>query len=85
MSMKSSVYYNHSAGNYNGYVNCDKGINVPDKDAVAKEALDFMVFCFQEYWKYPVGYLLDDKVNAGDLNGLLSTTFDLCPESNIDV
>ena len=49
MSMKSSVYYNHSTDGYNGYVNCDKNIIVPDKDAVAKETLVFMLVSFQRH------------------------------------
>ena len=39
MNIKSSLYYNHSTGNYDGYVNYDEGNVVPDEDAVAKEAL----------------------------------------------
>ena len=39
MSIKSSVYYNHSTGDYNGYVNYGDGIVVLDEDVVAKEAL----------------------------------------------
>ena len=38
-----------------GYVNYGDGIVVPDEDAVAKEALVFMLVTFRGHWKYPVG------------------------------
>ena len=85
MSIKSSVYYNLSTGDYNGYVNYGDGIVVLDEDVVAKEALVFMVVSFRGHWKYPVGYVLDDKVNADDLNCLLSRILTLCAENNIKV
>ena len=44
--LKSSIYYNHSTGNYDGYINYSESIVVPDKYAVAKEALVFMLVNF---------------------------------------
>ena len=82
VSIKSSVYYNHSTGDYN--VDGD-GIIVLDEDVVAKEALVFMVVSFRGHWEYPVGYVLDDKVNADDLNCLLSRILTFCAENNIKV
>ena len=84
-AMISSVYYNHSTGNCDGYVNCDENIIVPNKDVVAKKPLVSMLVSFQGNWKHPEGYLLGDKVNTGSLNCLLSTILDLCCESNISV
>ena len=44
MSIKQSVYYNKSTGNFDGYVNFgDDGIVVSDENLVAKEALVFML------------------------------------------
>ena len=43
---QSSVHYDNSAGNYNGYVNPGKDTAAPGKDAVTKEALVFMLVSF---------------------------------------
>ena len=85
MSIMSSVVYNNSTGNYDGYVNYGPGIVVPDEDIVAKEALVFMLVSFRGHWKYPVGYVLDDKINAKDLNCLLSRIIDLCAMNDIKI
>ena len=67
------------------YVNYGDGIVVPDEDAVAKEALVFMLVSFRGHWKYTVGYILDDTVNAEDLHCLLSRLLDLCARNAIKV
>ena len=38
LSIKSSVYYNNSSGNYDSYVNYGEGNVVSDEDTAAKEA-----------------------------------------------
>ena len=40
---------------------------------------------FGGHWKYPVGYVLVDKVNADDLKCLLYRILDLCAENILNV
>ena len=44
-----------------------------------------MLVSFQGHCKYPVRYVWIDKVNADDLNCLLSRILDLCAGNNINV
>ena len=44
-----------------------------------------MLVSFQGHFKYPVRYVWIDKVNADDLNCLLSRILDLCAGNNINV
>ena len=68
MSIAELLKYCHKLGDMIGYVNFGKDIAVPDPDAVAKEALVFMLVSFKGGgWKYPVRYVLCDKINAKDL------------------
>lgn len=46
MSIKSFVYHNHSADNYNSYVNYGESIVAPEEDVVAKEAIVFILVSF---------------------------------------
>ena len=88
MSIKSSVYNNNSinsTGNYDGCVSYAEGIVVPNENFVAKRPLDFMLVSFPVHWKYPVRYVLNEKVNPDDLNCLLSWFLDLCAWNNITV
>ena len=88
MSIKSSVYKNNSinsTGNYDGCVSYAEGIVVPNESFVAKKPLDFMLVSFQVHWKYPVRYVLNEKVNTDDLNCFLSWILDLCAGNNINV
>ena len=85
MSIKSAVTYNQSTGNYEGYVNYGDGIKVPDKNSVATEATVFMLVSFRGHWKYPIGYVLDNHLNAEDLKCLLFRCLDLCAENDIIV
>ena len=85
MSIKQSVYYNKATGSYDGYVNFGEGIVVPDDNIVAKEALVFMLVSFKGQWKYPVGYILDDKIDGKNLHCLLSRLLDLCLLHNLKV
>ena len=68
MSIKSNIFYNNATGNYDGFINFGEGIAVPDEETVAKEALVLMLVCFKGQWKYPVGYILIDKIDAETLN-----------------
>ena len=77
MSIKSSVFYNPTTGNYQGYIDYGDGIEVPDVDIAATEATVFMLVSFRGHWKYPIGYVLDNKLNAQDLRCLLSRALPL--------
>ena len=85
MAIKESVFYNKSTGKYDGYVNYGDGIVLTDENIVATEATVFMLVSFRGQWKYPVGYILDDKVNAKELYSLLTTVLDLSIEHDLKV
>ena len=44
-----------------------------------------MLFSFRGHCKYPVRYVWIEKVNADDLNCLLSRILDLCARNNVNV
>ena len=85
MSIKSSIFYNPATGSYEGYVDYGDGIEVPDDDIAATEASVLMLVSFRGHWKYPIGYVLDDKLNAQDLNCLLSRALTLCAQNKIKI
>ena len=85
MSIKSSVFYNPTTGNHQGYIDYGDGIEVPDVDIAATEATVFMLVSFRGHWKYPIGYVLDNKLNAQDLRCLLSRALYLCSENSIKI
>ena len=85
MSIHELLKYNQSMGKWDGYVNFGEGIAVPDPDVLAKDALVFLLVSFKGGWKYPVGYVLCDKISAKDLNTLLKKSLDFCIEANLKV
>ena len=85
MSIHELLKYNQSMGKWDGYVNFGEGIAVPDPDVLAKDALVFLLVSFKGGWKYPVGYVLCDKISGKDLNTLLKKSLDFCVEANLKV
>ena len=81
MSIKYSVVYNKHTRHYEGYIDLGKDI-VSDEDEIAKEALVFMLVSYRGQWKYPVGHVLINKINAATLHHLLSQALDLCKSNN---
>ena len=72
MAIKNNIIYNKRTGRYLGYIDLGGSILVDDEDPEAKEALVFMLVSLRKSWKYPIGYVSIDKINAGTLNSLLS-------------
>ena len=75
-----------SKGCYEGFV--DLGGNIVacgEDDAVVTEALIFMISVLQSYWKFPIGYVLIDKINADDLYCLISRALQLSVDNNLKV
>ena len=81
MNFKSSVYNNYLTGIYDVMLFMVKVLLF----AIAKETLVFILLSFWGHWKYPVRYVLVDKVSADDLNYLLSRIINLCARNNINV
>ena len=72
MTIKKGVIFNKSKGCYQGFVVLGENIVAcGEDDTVATEALIFMISALQSYWKYPIGYVLIDKINADNLYCLL--------------
>ena len=87
MRIRSDIIYNHSVGTFDGFVDFGDDIIVNDDqdDTPAKDALVFMLVSLRGNWKYPVGYVLIDGINAPTLHSLLRRALDLCAEYEIDV
>ena len=62
--------YNKRTGQYEGFIDLGENIVVEDEDAEVKEALGFMLTSLRSNWKYIIGYVLINKVNASILHSL---------------
>ena len=67
MTIKSLVYYNKAIDAIEGFVSYGKDIVALDEEAVAKEALFFMLVGIRRSWKYPVGYVLIDGIKSDSI------------------
>ena len=72
MSIMSGVMYRKSTGTFEGFINYGSDIVSFDEDTVATEALVFMLVGLRSLWKFPVGFVLTDKIDGHDLHCLLS-------------
>jgi hypothetical protein len=54
-------------------------------DTIASEALIFMLKALRSHWKYPIGYVLIDKIDAETLKCLVEKVFDLAVASKIKI
>ena len=72
MSIKASTMFNKGKGCFEGFIDYGKDIIVDDENKIATEALVFMLVGLNGHWKYPVGYIFCDKINAENLKCLLS-------------
>ena len=77
--------YNKGTNRYLGYIDLGTNILVDAEDKEATEALVFMLVSLRKSWKYPIGYVLIDKINAGTLNSLLSKAQRQGLEHNIKI
>ena len=85
MAIKNNIMYNKGTNRYLGYINLGSNILVDAEDK-ATEALVFMlVSLLRKSWKYPIGYVFIDKINAGTLNSLLSKAQRQGLEHNIKI
>ena len=83
----SSKTFNVQKGCYKGFVNLGEDIvscNEED-DTVATEALIFMLCALRSHWKYPVGYVLIDKIDAETLSSLVWRVLQLSFEHDLNV
>ena len=59
---------NKKSGNYVGFAIMEKElIMFSNSDTPAREATVFMLVGLKEYWKTPIGYVLDNKMKRGDI------------------
>ena len=85
MAIKNNIVYNKRTGEYIGFVDLGENIVVEDEDAEAKEALGFMLTSLRSNWKYMIGYVLIDKINATTLHSLLSEALRLGHEHGLHI
>ena len=85
MTIRSNVFYNKSIGSFEGFVSFGENLLVCDEEKVATEALVFMLVSMLGSWKYPIGYVLIDKINSDNLHCLVSRALDLCISHDLNV
>ena len=87
MSIYQSVKFNKTKGAFEGFVDLGKDIVLIDEndDTVAKEALIFMLSSLRAHWKYPVGYVLIDGLDADSLSSLVTRALQLSFEHGMKV
>ena len=75
--------YNKRTREFLSYIDLGENIATDDEDREAKEALFLMLVALRSNWKYPVGYVLIDKVDASTLNSFLCRALRLGVEHSI--
>ena len=85
MYIKSGIVYNKSNGNYEGFANFGGDISAFDPDAMATEALVYMLVGLRGHWKIPVGYVLCNSINATNLSCLTSKALHLASSHGLRV
>ena len=87
MSIKQSIIFRKDKGRFEGFVDLGEGIVKCDEDddTVAKEALIFLVKAMRAQWKYPIGYVLIDKIDADTLSSLVTRALSLLFEHDMKV
>lgn len=85
MSIKSSTVFDRSSGKYKGFIDYGPNLIIDDPEKVATEAIVFMLVGLRAYWKYPIGYILCEKMNSDILSSLLSKALTLSAEYGLNV
>ena len=83
VKIKSSTIYNKETGCFEGFVNYGNGIIVDDENQIAADALVFMLVSLKKSWKYPIGYVLINGIDATNLHSLLSQALKYSAEHNL--
>ena len=83
--LKSGLIYNHSTGNYEGYVSYGENIVCIDEDKEATEALVFMLVGLRGHWKVPIGYVLINGITGENLYIVLRKFLQLTFQNNIKI
>ena len=87
MAIRQCTIYIKKKGRYEGFVDLGEDI-LPceeDDDTVAKEALIFMITALRSHWKYPIGYVLIDKIDGDTLYSLINRALKLAFDHGLKV
>ena len=85
MGIKESREWDKNKDRIIGFTDYGEGIVLDDPEEIASEAIVFMLVGMRKHWKYPVGYVLANKINADNLHCLIRKSLDLSVEHNIKV
>ena len=81
---KEGVVFNKHVDVYEGFVNLGENIVYSrEDDAIASEALVFMLSALRSHWKYPIRY--GYKIDAETLNCLLSQALRIATEDSLKI
>jgi len=83
--LKSGLVYEHNRGTYDGFVDFGKDIVGFDEDKVATEAMVFMLVGLKGSWKCPIGYVLENGLDATNLHSLTRNALQLAFDHNLTV
>ena len=85
--VSNQIYFiiNRSTESYEGCVSYGSDIVAFDEETVATAALFFMLVVMRSSWKYPIGYVLIDKISSTNLVWLISKALGLCCEKGLNV
>ena len=76
MSIQQLREWKKKLGKIEGFTDYGPDIIVDDPDEIATNALVLMLVGMRKHWKYPVGYVLTNKITSENLNCLLRKTLD---------
>ena len=78
MAIKSGTIFNKEKGCFEGFI-------IDDENKIATDALVFMLVGLKGHWKYPIGYVLCDKINSENLKCLLSIILTEAKKRDINI
>ena len=71
MALKKNIRYNKHIGQYLGFIDLGGNIIRDDEDVESTEGLMVMLVSLKKSWKYPVEYVVINKINAPTSHSLL--------------
>ena len=77
-NQEEAPYKKKCAWTWSRFTSFSEDILACDQDRIATEALVFMLVSMRGSWKYPIGYVLIDKISADNLHCLVSRALELC-------
>lgn len=85
MSIRQQLLWSEKEGKFVGHVDYGNDIYVEETDALATEALVFMLVALNGKWKWPIAYFLKKSLSATILAELILSALSLTSDSELKV